>query len=184
MDSGENPTRLASDLIFASRVFSVCRERYRLGEREVVRDVVHHPGAVVMVPLLGDGRVVMVRQWRAPAGRKLLELPAGTLEPGEEPAAAAERELQEEIGYRAGRLTALGSFYSAPGFCTERLHLFLAEDLVPDPRPGDEDEAIEVVTLPLGEALEQALRGELQDAKTIAGLCLAAARLGLWGAGR
>ncbi|MFO7172533.1 MAG: NUDIX hydrolase [Bacillota bacterium] len=181
MESGEHPTRLASDLIFASRVFSVFRERYWFGDREILRDVVRHPGAVVMVPVLGDGRVLLVRQWRAPAGRKLLELPAGTLEPGEEPAAAAERELQEEIGYRSRRLTPLGSFYSAPGFCTELLHLFLAEDLVPDPRPGDADEAIEVVILPLAEALVRALRGELQDAKTIAGLCLAAARLGLWG---
>lgn len=176
---GKHWTRLSSEVLLEGRVFRVRRDRLTIGGKEFVRDVVEHPGAVVMVPLLPDGQVLLVRQWRHAAGEALLELPAGTREPGEEPAATAGRELQEEVGYRAGRLTSLGAFYSAPGFCNEVLYLFLAEELTPSQLAGDEDEEIEVVALPLKEALAMAGRGELRDGKTIAGLYLAAAHRGL-----
>lgn len=173
-------TRLSSEMLHESRILRVRRDRVRLASgRTAVREVVEHPGAVVMVPVLPDRQVVMVRQFRYAAAQHLVELPAGTLAPAEEPEAAAQRELQEEVGLRAGRLTRLTSFFSAPGFCTELLHLYLAEDLAPSRLEGDEDEELEVVTVPLRQALDWALRGELRDAKTLVGLFLAAARLGI-----
>lgn len=172
--------RLSSHYLLESRVFRVRRDELETGDgRRFTYDVIEHPGAVVMVPLLAGGHVVLVRQWRNAAGQALLELPAGTREAGEVPEVTAGRELQEEIGYRAERLTFLGAFYSAPGFCSELLHLFLAEGLTPDRLAGDADEAIETVTVPLREALTLAKRGEIRDAKSIAGLFLAAAHLGV-----
>lgn len=180
MPQDPNLTRLSSETLYESRVFRVHRDQVRLaGGLTVTREVVEHPGAVVMVPLVQGGRVLMVRQFRYAAREVLLELPAGTLKRGEDPQEAAQRELQEEVGYRAGRLTHLASFYSAPGFCTELLHLYLAEELTPSKLDGDEDEDLEVVVLPIRQALAQAVRGELRDAKTLAGLFLAAARLGI-----
>ncbi|BDG59948.1 NUDIX hydrolase [Caldinitratiruptor microaerophilus] len=180
MPQEPNLTRLSSETMYESRVFRVHRDRVRLpGGLTVTREVVEHPGAVVMVPILDGGRVLMVRQFRYAAQETLLELPAGTLKRGEDPREAAQRELQEEVGYRAGRLTHLTSFYSAPGFCTELLHLYLAEELTPSKLDGDEDEDIEVEVLPIGTALERAIGGGLRDAKTLAGLFLAAAHLGV-----
>lgn len=172
-------TRLSSTYLLESRVFKIRRDLVQTADgRQFTRDVVEHPGAVVIVPLLADGRVVLVRQWRNAAGQALLELPAGTLEPAEAPAETAGRELQEECGYRAGRLTPLAAFYSAPGFCTELLHLFLAEELEPARLDGDEDEQIETEAVPLAEAVAMAVRGEIRDAKSIAGLFLAAVAQG------
>jgi ADP-ribose pyrophosphatase len=134
------------------------------------REVVVHPGAVVVIPVDANGDILMVRQWRRAVGKILLELPAGTLEEGEEAGVTADRELQEEIGYKAGRLTKLGGFYSAPGFCSEYLHLFLAEDLRESRLAPDDHEHIEVCTVPLGKALELIEQGEIEDAKSVAGL--------------
>jgi len=141
--------------------------------RETTREVVAHPGAVAIVPLHEDGTVSLVRQWRQAAGQVLLEIPAGTLEPGEEPAACALRELVEEVGLRAAKLTHLFSSYLAPGYSTELLHTFLATELKPEQARPEADEAIEAVRLPLAEATAMVLRGELSDAKTICGLLLA-----------
>src|SRR5690606_20871996 len=132
---------VSSRRVMRGRVFSVRRDVVRLPDgRHVRREVVEHPGAVVVAPLLDDGRILFVRQYRYAAGRHLVELPAGTLEPGEDPAATAARELQEECGCRAGRLEPLGTFYSAPGFCTELLHAYAALDLVPAVAEPDPDE--------------------------------------------
>lgn len=172
-------TRLSSAYLLESRVFKIRRDELLAADgRRFTHDVVEHPGAVVMVPLLPDGQVLMVRQWRNPAGQVLLELPAGTREPGEDPEVTAARELQEECGYRAGRITRLGAFYAAPGFCSELLHVYLCEELTPSRLDGDEDEAIETAHMPLPEALALAARGGLPDAKSIAGLLLAAAAKG------
>jgi len=138
--------------------------------RTYKREIILHPGAVVMVPVDKEGNILLVRQWRRAANRILMELPAGTLEEGEEPAYTAGRELQEEIGYKAGKLTPLGGFFSAPGFCTEYLHLFLAEDLEESRLPADIGEEIEVVTVTLEEAIALIERGEIQDAKSVAGI--------------
>jgi ADP-ribose pyrophosphatase len=133
--------------------------------------VIEHRGGVTLVALDPDGRLLLVRQYRHAVGRELLELPAGTLDAGEAPEVCAQRELQEETGYRAGRLERLGGFYTAPGYCTEYLHVFLCTELVVDPLQGDED-AIEVVPLPLDEALRMISSGEIEDAKTAAALLL------------
>lgn len=143
------------------------------------REVVEHGGAVALVPVTPDGSVVMVRQFRYAAGVELLEVPAGTLEPGETPEACARRELGEETGYSARQLLPLGWFYTSPGFCSEVIHLYLAlvhpTALAPCP---DQEEDLVVQLVPLTEAVAMAADGRLLDAKSIAGILMAAARLG------
>jgi ADP-ribose pyrophosphatase len=140
----------------------------RWGEHE--REIVEHPGSVAILPVDREGRVVLVRQLREAARGELLELPAGGLEPGEEPAATARRELREETGLHGGRWRELAAFYTTPGFCRERMHLFLAEGVEEgEPEPAA-DEGLEVVRVPV-EELERRL-SELEDAKTIAGVLL------------
>jgi ADP-ribose pyrophosphatase len=154
-------------------------DRVRLpGRRETTREVVEHRGAVVMLAVDEAGRVAFVSQYRYAAGQELLELPAGTLEEGEDPDAAAARELAEEIRFAPDRLEKLGEFFSAPGFCTERLHLYLATSLRPAEAEADEDERIEVVWAAPEEAAEWAREGRIRDAKTLAGLHLLALRSG------
>lgn len=143
-----------------------------------VREVIAHPGAVAMVPLLENGDVVLVRQFRTAAGETLLEIPAGTLEPDEAPDVAATRELQEEIGYRPGKLEHLTTEYTAPGYTSERIIIYLATGLSESRLAVDDDEFIEHVTLPFDEALGRIASGEIQDGKTIIGLLLAARKLG------
>jgi ADP-ribose pyrophosphatase len=152
--------------------------RFRIEERTLpveggdpqVKEVVVHPGAAVILPLLDDEHVVLVRNYRPALGETLLELPAGTLEPPESAAACAARELEEEAGYRAASLDALVQFYSSPGFCTERMHVFLARGLSPVPPHPDPGERVEPVLLRLKEAVARIARGEVRDAKTIAAL--------------
>jgi len=142
------------------------------------RDIVEHPGAVAIVALDPEDRVLMVRQFRLAAGRTLLEIPAGTLDRAadgslEEPDLAARRELEEETGFRAGSWEHLGAFWTAPGFATELMHLYLARDLVPvdvDRLGPDEDERLELEHLPWREAVAMAERGEIADAKSLVGL--------------
>lgn len=164
---------VGSRRIFEGRVVNLRVDTIDLGSHgQVEREVVEHHGAVVMAPVDDQGRLLMVRQYRHAAGQELLELPAGTLEPGEAPETTAQRELREEIGFSARRLVPMGGFYSAPGFCDEYLHFFIATDLWPDPKPGDVDEEIEVVAVPLHEADELARSGKIIDGKTLAGLFL------------
>lgn len=131
-------------------------------------ETIEHPGAVVILPLLPDGRIVCVSQYRHSLGAQILELPAGTLEKGEEPAVCAHREIMEEIGMAARDLTPLGTLFPAPGFCTEVQHLFVARDLYEQSAEPDEDE--EIVTVPMSvREFESAIIDErLSDAKSIA----------------
>jgi ADP-ribose pyrophosphatase len=138
----------------------------------VRREVVEHNGAVVIVPVDATGNLIWVRQYRYAAGRSLLELPAGSLERGEAPEACARRELVEETGFAAAGWQALGGFYSAPGFCEEYLHAFVATDLSEAHAAGDEDEDIEVVTLSLEQSLARIDAGDVIDAKSLAALHL------------
>ncbi len=166
-------------VLFTGRVFDVVREEIELasGLRQDLA-IVRHPGAVGVVAMQPDGQVLLVRQYRHAVGRELLEIPAGRLEPGEEPRKAALRELEEETGYRAQSLEPLGSFFPAPGFCSEELHLFLARDLGwagPERAAHDADEELATVQLPLREALERCS----VDAKSWIGLSRAAARLSM-----
>lgn len=146
--------------------------------RRSTRDIVGHPGAVAILALDPEDRVLMVRQFRLAAGRTLLEIPAGTLDRAadgslEDPALAAPRELEEETGHRASTWRHLGAFWTAPGFATELMHLYLATDLVPatgDRLRPDEDERLELEHVPWTTAVAMAERGEFGDAKTILGL--------------
>ncbi len=160
-----------SQRMYEGRVVSLRLDTLELeGGQTVQREIVEHRGAIVIAALDAEGGVLMVRQYRHPTGESLLELPAGTLEPGEDPLETAVRELQEETGFFPGDMRAAGGFYSAPGFCNEFLHFFVARDLRPQKLEGDEDEDIEVEVLGAARASELILSGEIRDAKTIAGL--------------
>jgi len=141
---------------------------------ETVRDTLYHPDSVAILPLEDNGDIVMVRQYRSAAGRELLELPAGVIEGDEPPIEAARRELREETGLDATELVALGSFFASPGSMTERLHAFLATGLFANPLAPDDDERITLERVPFTEAVLMARAGELNDAKTLASLLLAA----------
>jgi ADP-ribose pyrophosphatase len=169
-----------SQILFEGPIFQVARDRLggESGER-VVRDVVLHPGGAGALPLFDDGRVALVRQYRHAARRDLLEIPAGRLDAGETPGQAAAREVEEEVGVRVGRLEKLAEFYSTPGFCQEKLFVYLATALAPGTQQPDHDEVIEVVYLPLAEAVRMAREGEVEDSKTIIALLLAGRKLGV-----
>lgn len=158
----------------------------RADGRRARRDVAVHPGAVAIVAVDPEGCLLLVRQYRHPAGRALLEIPAGTLDRDpvsgatEDPDAAARRELEEETGYRAAAWERLADFWTAPGFATERIFLSLATDLAPagaDRRAPDEDESLELVRLPWREAVTAAERGEIRDAKSLIGISWLARRM-------
>jgi ADP-ribose pyrophosphatase len=165
---------LDSERIFNGAVFAVDRDRL-LEESgvEITREVVRHPGGAGALPLFDDGRVALVKQYRHPARRELLEIPAGRIEDGEAPEMCAAREVEQEIGFRVGRIEKLAEFYSTPGFCEEKLHVYLATDLTPSSQALDHDELIEVVYLSFAEAVKMAERGGIEDSKTIIALLLA-----------
>ena len=158
-------------LLVASR-FKIVREYQETREGRRPREIVRHPGAVVVLPLLDDGRVCLIRNYRLSVKQTLIELPAGTLEPGEEPIVNAERELIEETGYRAVKLEQLHAFYLSPGILDERMHLFLATGLTAGATALEAGEEIENLIVPWEEALEMAVDGRIQDAKSIVGLLL------------
>ncbi|MGH2429858.1 MAG: NUDIX domain-containing protein [Candidatus Limnocylindria bacterium] len=169
---------VASDRPWEGRLISVRVDEVELHDgRRTKREIVEHPGAVAILPWDG-ARLAMVRQWRHPAERSLLEIPAGTLEPDEEPLATARRELAEECALAAGRWEEGPRFYTAPGFCTELMHLYLATDLTVAESVGPADEQIERTWLSLDVALAAIERGEVADAKSIAGMLWLARRLG------
>jgi ADP-ribose pyrophosphatase len=140
-------------------------------------EIVDHRDAVTILPLDADGNVWFVRQYRHAVEADLLELPAGVSEANEPPEISAQRELQEEIGMAAGQLEKLGSFWLAPGYSTEYMHVFLARELYPSSLPADEDEAIEIVKLPWAEAITLAERGEFKDSKSLITLMWASRHL-------
>jgi ADP-ribose pyrophosphatase len=173
------PILIGSRDIYEGRVIKLRVDEIEVKDGlNVRREIIEHPGAVVILPLHADGRIFWVRQHRWAAQCKLLELPAGTLEAGEEPEATARRELIEEAGYAAATWQHLGGFFTAPGFCSEYIHAYLATGLTPETADGDEDEDIEVVPLTLEEALASLDRGEIEDAKSMAALFLYLRRLG------
>lgn len=171
MTGGETGT------IFSGRIFAVGIETHALPDGRTARfEIVRHPGGAAVLPILDDGRVVLLRQFRPAAGGMVWEIPAGRLEPGEDPADCVARELMEEAGCRAGRLERLGELLPAVGFCTERIHLFVACGLTPVAQALEPDEYLEVVPLPVDEALAMIDRGEIPDAKTQLALLLARSR--------
>jgi ADP-ribose pyrophosphatase len=158
--------------VFQGHHISLEVQAWPVGEREIVR----HPGASAVVALTPGGDVLLVRQIREAVREALLEIPAGILDrEGEEPIDCASRELLEETGHRAERIEPLASIYSSPGFSDEVIHLFLAEVLDGDPE-GQGEEAVEVVRVPLDQAVAEIERGAIKDAKSVAGLLLASSR--------
>ena len=145
---------------------------------QVDLDIVRHPGAAAVVPFVSEREVILIRQYRHAAGGMILEVPAGKLDAGEQPAACAARELEEEAGYRAGRVEPLGWIWTTPGFTDERIFLFAGFELTPAPHQREPNEFIENLRMPLAEALELVWRGELTDAKSALALVHVARRLG------
>jgi ADP-ribose pyrophosphatase len=165
---------LKSEIVYPGRAFTIRRDTVRLPDgRETTLDIVTHVGSVILLPVDDQGNLLFVRQYRHATGLDLLELPAGTLDEGEQPEACARRELREETGMAAGNLEHLGGFYLAPGYSTEYMHVYLATCLRPDPLEADADEFLSVEAIPLPKALEMARQGEIPDAKSLAALFLA-----------
>ena len=170
---------LSSEPIYLGKLVKLYKDTVELPNgQHAIREIIRHPGAVAIVPLLDGDRVVLVRQYRAAVRCATLEIPAGTLEPGEDPEPAAVRELQEEIGYKPGKLVRLGGEFTAPGYTSELIHIYLGTELTPSQLDGDDDEFIDTVTVPFDEALAMVDRGEIEDGKTLIGLLWAARRLG------
>ena len=174
----ELPKIISSQKVFDGRIFNVTVDTVSEGELTYQREVVHHGGSAVIVPVFNDGTVALVRQYRHPAVRYLLEAPAGTLASGERPEIGAARELQEELGLTADSLEKLSEFFVSPGFCEEKMWVYLATGLTEGQQSLEDDELLDVVRLSIEDALEMITTGEIQDAKTIIGLMLAAPRVG------
>ena len=172
------PQILASQEKFRGKVFDVTVDTIREGDKTYDREVVHHPGSCVIVPIFEDQTIALVRQYRHPAVRYLLEAPAGTLQDGEAPEVGAARELEEELGVVAERLEKLSEFFVSPGFLEEKMWVYLATGLTETQQRLEEDEIVEVVRLPFSQALSMITTGEIEDAKTIIGVMLAAPRVG------
>ena len=168
-----------SETLLAGRVFKIRRDSVTTPNgREVKLDVIEHGGSVVIVPLDAAGNLVFVRQYRHATGQDILELPAGTLSPDEAPEACARRELREETGFAAIDLEQIGAFFLAPGYSTEFMTVFLARGLRHDPLPADDDEFLQVETVPLARAMEMARAGQILDAKSLAALFLSSPFVG------
>lgn len=161
-------TVIESDAAYRGLRVNVRVDKHRMADgREATREVVEHPDSVVVLALREDGMIPFVRQWRAPAEGILLELPAGMIDPGEEPEAAARRELREEVGLDPAELEPLPAFYVAPGWATERLFAYIARGCVDAPLPPDDDEELLIEWLTLGQAMQLGEAGEIIDAKSL-----------------
>jgi ADP-ribose pyrophosphatase len=165
---------LKSEITYKGRAFSVRLEHLLTPDGKTVKyDIVQHIGSISIVPVDENGQLYFVRQYRHAAQQDLLELPAGTLEDGEPPAEAAAREIREEIGMAAQNIQEIGSFYLAPGYSTELMHVFLATGLTHDPLDPDADEYLSVEKMSVAKAFELAENGQLLDSKSLAALLIA-----------
>ena len=171
-------TTLSSTTRFEGRVFTVTTDTVRLEDgAEAYREIVHHHGGACILPLFENGDICLVRQFRYAFGKELWELPAGKLEPGEDPFAAAKRELTEECGLTADRFTDLGALYPTVGYCTETIYMWAAAGLHPAPMHLDEGEFLTPQRMPLEQAYRMVLDGEICDSKTVAAILKAKALL-------
>jgi ADP-ribose pyrophosphatase len=169
--SGKRTTTISSRMMFQGKVFGVRRDEViEPGGVRAVRDVVTHGGSVVLLPVFPDGRILLVRQYRHTAGKALWELSAGRREPGETFLIAAQRELREETGFRAGRFRKLLSMFPSPGFVAEKMIIYAAGDLRPDPAAPDADERITTRRFTLPQLLRWIRDGRIIDAKSLAGI--------------
>ncbi|HEV7681848.1 MAG TPA: NUDIX hydrolase [Pyrinomonadaceae bacterium] len=174
----ELPKVVDSKSIFRGRVIEVTVDTVSEGDITYEREVVRHPGSAVIIPVFDDGTIALVRQYRHPAVRYLLEAPAGTLRRGEVPEDGARREVEEELGVVPRRLEKLTEFFVSPGFCEEKMWVYLATEMTATEQRLDDDEVLEVVRIPFSQALSMITTGEIEDAKTIIGVMLAAPRVG------
>lgn len=165
--------RLSSESVFQGKLLKVWKDKVKLPNgREASREMIKHPGAVGILPVLPDGSLIFVKQFRYPVNSVLYEIPAGKLEPGEDPKECAVRELSEETGYAAKTWTYLTSIVTTPGFTDETIHLYLAENLTAEQQHPDEDEFLDVVKLPPQQVKAMLLKQELFDAKSLAALLI------------
>jgi ADP-ribose diphosphatase len=172
-------SRRSGTRVYSGRVVSLdVDEVDEPGGVLATREVVRHRGSVAALAVHGDGRVVLVRQYRYPVDEAVWELPAGRLDPGETPAEGAARELEEEVGLRADKVDAMATFYTTPGFCDERMHLFRMTGLTSVPPRPEADERIEALTCTLEEARAMVERGEVHEGKTLVALLLEIERRG------
>jgi ADP-ribose pyrophosphatase len=163
----EKNTPIKKRKIYQGKLLTLEEEFIRFEGKIFQREIVKHPSAVAILPIDKNGKAILIRQYRKAIDEILIEIPAGILEKGENILSCAQRELQEEIGYKANKLTFLGSFYTSPGFCNEIIHLFLAEDLKKNKLDGDLDEDIELMPVSLKKVEEMIRNQTIQDAKTI-----------------
>lgn len=169
-DSGLEEKPLTEDVMWEGRIFNVNRLRVKLPDgREALRDVVRHPGAVAIVALTDDGRICLVRQYRTALGRVTVEIPAGKLDPGEDPLTCAKRELLEETGMQANQMAFLTTIATSDGFTDELIHIYMATGLSFASSAPDDDEFINVDLVPLSELIDAVLDGRIEDCKTVTG---------------
>ena len=165
---------LHSERIYEGKIINLRVDTVDLPSgKKTKREIVEHAGCTAIVAIDSENNVLLVRQYRKPVERMLLEIPAGGIEPGENPVDGARRELEEETGFSAEKWEELSCFYTSPGFCTEYMYLYIATDLKPVERDADDDENIELVRVPLKKTPELFVSGEVCDAKSIAGLLMA-----------
>jgi ADP-ribose pyrophosphatase len=166
METTTSSTRIYDGKVINLRVDDVLLQNGKSSKREIVE----HHGAVAIVPIYDDGTVVLVRQFRLAAGRNMLEIPAGSVEPGELIDATAHRELSEEVHLQTSELISLFQSFVAPGYSTELIHTFLAKGLSPRTLKGDDDEFLDIIRIPLSDAIDKIGTGEIEDSKSIGGL--------------
>ena len=172
------PEIVSSKTVYDGKVFDIAEAEIRQDDIQYKREIVVHKGSTVIVPVFPDETVALVRQYRHAAGRYLLEIPAGTLNPSEDPLKGAVRELEEEIGAVAGKIGKLTEFWVSPGFLTEKMHLYLATELTETAQNLEEDEILTIERYSFFDAFELIRLGDIEDAKTIIGLVLAGTRFG------
>jgi ADP-ribose pyrophosphatase len=173
------PKTIATEQVYKGHVVGLRIDQVQLEDGRVVRqEVVEHVSSIGVIPMWDEETVILIRQHRHPTGEVLLEIPAGSFDPDESAEACAQRELAEEIGYRADDIIPLGGFYLAPGWATEFMHIFLARSLRPAQADPDEDERISQERVSLTELDRRVAAGEIRDAKTLAALFLARGRMG------
>lgn len=162
---------LSSQSIYQGRAVRLRVDTIKMpGGRETEREIVEHDDCIAIIAIDADDKVLLVKQFRKPVEKELLEIPAGGIDAGEDPEAAVSRELREETGYLPRKLERLGGFYSTPGYCTEYLYLYLATDLIPSQLFAEDTENISLVRVPLSQVPELITSGDICDAKSIAGL--------------
>ncbi|MEO7660173.1 MAG: NUDIX hydrolase [Pyrinomonadaceae bacterium] len=178
MKNEGRPEILSTEQIYKGKIFDIRIDEIREGDSEYKREIVVHKGSVIIIPVFADGTVALVRQYRHAAVKYLLEICAGTLEPGEDPEIGARRELEEEIGVTAAKVEKLCEFYASPGFLTEKMHLYLATELTETSQNLEADEILTTERYSFQQVFEMIRSGEIEDAKTIVGIMLAAPKYG------